>query len=166
MVVFLTLNISRKLRISVISSSQWNVFSLYFLSYLKKINAHSWGAWFFGVTKIYELRVSFKMLYCIHKPKNTKNNLPSPLGIANKVFFYVIEPLLLVVKGYFFVGYYFRLSSFLPYVFLVPKLTNKKKLNEWSEIEWVVGQFSSWLFNIKNLATRSAQVLTSFFIYI
>ena len=63
--------------------------------------------------------------------KQTKSSLFT-LEIANKVFFYIIEPPPLVSKGYFFVGYYFKLSSFLPYVFLVPKLSNKKKLNEWS----------------------------------
>ena len=61
MVVFLTLNICRKLSISLISSSQWNTSLVkIFLSYLKNSNAHSWSAWFLGVTQKYELRVFFK----------------------------------------------------------------------------------------------------------
>ena len=58
---FFYTNICRKLRLSVISSSQWHMSLVsIFLSYLKKSNAHSWSAWFLGVTQKYELRVSFK----------------------------------------------------------------------------------------------------------
>ena len=61
MVVFLTLNICRKLRISVISSSQWNMSLVSIsLSYLKKSNAHLWSIWFLGVIQKYELCISFK----------------------------------------------------------------------------------------------------------
>ena len=54
------------------------------------------------------------MLYCIYKRKNTKNNLTSSPQIADKVFFWIVEHLPLVVERCFFVDRYFKLSSFLP----------------------------------------------------
>ena len=73
---FLTLNISKKLRISVISSNQWNI-SLVTLSYLKKSDSDSWSTWFLGVTKKYELSVSFKNLL-------VKQNGKIPLYLFSK----------------------------------------------------------------------------------
>ena len=42
---------------------------LYFLSYLRKTGADPWVAWYLGVTKKLELRVSFKSIYECYKFK-------------------------------------------------------------------------------------------------
>ena len=108
MVVFLTLKILRKLRIWVISSSQWNMplVSIFF-SYLKKRNSHSWSAWFLGVTQKYELHVYFnvsstrnKLIWNITMPWNIcycywfQNNLRK-----SKLFYYFTEKQALKVSA-------------------------------------------------------------------
>ena len=68
MFVFLTLNICRKLRISLISSSQWimslvGIFELFEENWCRLIKQ---SALFLGVTQKYELRVSFEYI-CIQQ---------------------------------------------------------------------------------------------------
>ena len=67
-IVFLTLNICRRLTILVISFSQWKMSSVTFFifSYLKKNDADSCSAWFLSVTQKHELQVSFKIKECWH----------------------------------------------------------------------------------------------------
>ena len=56
----------------------------------------------------------FAMLWCIYEPKNTNNNLTSSPQITDKVFFWIVEHLSLVVERCFIVDSYFKLSNFLP----------------------------------------------------
>ena len=46
----------------------------------------------------------------MYEPKNTKNNLTSSPQIADKVFFFIVEHLSLVVEWCFNVDSYFKLS--------------------------------------------------------
>ena len=68
------------------------VFNYYFLSYLKKRNAHLWSAWVLVVTQKYKLRVSFKQW-------------SMNVNIHNVVRSYENEYCLEVYVGIFYVGF-------------------------------------------------------------